>query len=112
MQSRAVAQGAMLPPAAEDRGPPSTQGTQLGDSCCLTHLQAGSGMLPGDPRGAASAANFSPYSINHGAGGDGGKAQPLSVPLPAPCIPVLADGRAWRSRGQGVPPPPDFGLRN
>lgn len=33
-------QGAMLPPAAEDGGPPSTQCAQLEGSCCLTHLQA------------------------------------------------------------------------
>lgn len=46
-------QGAMLPPAAEDGGPRSTQGAQLGGSCCLTHLQAAGGQwdAAGRPQG-------------------------------------------------------------
>lgn len=66
-------------------------------------------MLLGDPRGAASAANFSPFSTNHGAGGDRGiPASPAFAGASAssPACPVLAAGRAWRSRGWGVYPPP------
>lgn len=53
MQSCAMEPGAMLPPTAEHGGPPSTQGAQLGGSCCLTHLQAASGQwdAAGRPQG-------------------------------------------------------------
>lgn len=46
-------QGAMLPPAAEDGGPPSTQCAQLEGSCCLTHLQTAGGQwdAAGRPQG-------------------------------------------------------------
>lgn len=53
VRSWAMEPGAMLPASAEYGGPPSTQGAQLGGSCCLTHLQAAGGQwdAAGRPQG-------------------------------------------------------------
>lgn len=104
-------------PAAEAGGTPSTQGIQLGGSCCLTHLQAAGGHwdAAGRPQGAASRANFSSCSINHGAGGNHSiTASPAfaSASASSPGCPVFTTEGAWRSRGQGLPPFCVFGPRN